>query len=141
MARDLKFAMCHTNKSIKKSQDFRNFDLDSSLQIVPPKERRFFGENFELTSTEEIDYKSLKSGSISDNYPPDISIIKDLRENNLKKTKCKLNSSEIYDTISKNDISYKNDHNYQHHLTVNNAKNMKLLQRNLKNNSIHFVNT
>ena len=49
MARDLKFAMCHTNKSIKKSQDFRNFDLDSSLQIVPPKERRFFGENFELS--------------------------------------------------------------------------------------------
>ena len=65
MARDLKFAMCHVNTAIKKSLVFRSLDLDSSLQIVPPKEPINI---FELISLDKKDSKLLKNDSFSGNY-------------------------------------------------------------------------
>ena len=144
MARDLKFAVCHTNTAIKKSLVFRNLDLDSSLQIVPPKENPY--ATFELISPDKNEYKILKTRSFSGNYhsiPSEISdreiATSEMSNNKLRPTK--LNSLEVSDDSSAKNYCYNSESVCQHHNCIHtnmNNKNTKLLHRNLKNDSVFF---
>ena len=67
MCRDLKFAVCHTNKAIKKSTEFRNMDMENTLQLVPPKEL-VYNENFELVIPKPKSIRILKSRTICGDY-------------------------------------------------------------------------
>jgi hypothetical protein len=127
MCRDLKFAVCHTNKAIKKSTEFRNMDMENALQLVPPKEL-VYNENFELVIPKPKNIRILKSRTICGDYhtiPLEISPDREMSsEQKLNKIDCcKTNLKSL--SHKNTDVIRNNQSNY----IINNKMQIRHLEK------------